>query len=263
MANTDTLLVERKGAIAVITFNDPATLNALTVDFLRKYKQLLEKLSAETEIRVILLTGSGKAFVAGADISYMRSLTPRQALDYARDTVECYRLMEDMDQVFIAAVNGYALGGGCELALACDLRVASFWAKFGLPEVGLGIFPGGGGTQRLPRLVGDAVAKELIFTGQAIDASRALEIGLVNRVVEAEHLMDETQMMAECILRNSMSAVALAKKSINRGRQMGLDAAVAQDQSLFGVCFGSPDQQEGMGAFLEKRKPVFRHQTEG
>ena len=261
MSDSAKLLLERNGPLAVITFNDPATLNALTVDFLRTYKAMLEALSRDPEIRVVILTGAGKAFVAGADIAYMGGLTPHQALNYAKDTVECYRLMEDMDQVFIAAVNGYALGGGCELSMACDLRIASEKARFGLPEVGLGIFPAGGGTQRLPRLVGDAAAREMILTGQPIKARRALELGLVSAVVEPEALMDEAKALAERVLSNSMSAVAMAKKSLNRGRQMGLDAAVAQDQSLFGVCFGSPDQLEGMGAFLEKRKPVFQHQA--
>lgn len=261
MSGNDKLLLQKSGSVATITFNDPATLNALTVDLLRSYKTLLEDLAGDSETRVVILTGAGKAFVAGADIAYMRGLTPPQALAYAKDTVECYRLMEDMDQVFIAAVNGYALGGGCELAMSCDLRIASTKARFGLPEVGLGIFPAGGGTQRLPRLVGDAVARELIFTAQAVDAQRARDLGMVSAVAEPEDLMDTARTLADKVLRNSMSAVALAKKSMNRGRQMGLDAAIAQDQSLFGVCFGSPDQLEGMGAFLEKRKPVFQHQA--
>ena len=261
MPGSEKILLERDGPVAVITLNDPATLNALTVDFLRAYRALLESLAEDQEIRVIILTGAGKAFVAGADIAYMRGLSPSQALKYAKDTVECYRLMEDMDQIFIAAVNGYALGVGCGQALSCDLRIASSKARFGLPEVSLGIFPAGGGTQRLSRLVGEAAAKELIFTAQTIDAQRARDLGLVSAVAEPDALMDEAQALADKVLRNSMSAVALAKKSMNRGRQMGMDAAITQDQSLFGVCFGSPDQLEGMGAFLEKRKPVFQHQT--
>ncbi len=260
MEPTGKILVERKGPIATITFNDPATLNALTQDFLTKFWWILQELSTDDIVKVVILTGTGKAFVAGADIAYMSALTPCEAAHYARDTVEIYRMMNQMEKVFIAAVNGYALGGGCELAMACDLRVASLRAKFGLPEVSLGIFPGGGGTQRLPRLVGDTWAKELIFTGDAISAQRAETIGLVNAVSQPEELMNTAYALAHRILRNSQSAVALAKRSINGGRQMGLDAAIDRDQSLFGLCFGSEDQKEAMQAFLEKRPAAFRHQ---
>ena len=173
MEATGKILVERQGSIATVTFNDPSTLNALTRDFLTEFWWILRGLSTDNSVKVVILTGTGKAFVAGADIAYMSTLTPHEAALYARDTVELYRMMEEMEKVFIAAVNGYALGGGCELALACDLRVASVRAKFGLPEVSLGILPGGGGTQRLPRLVGDTWAKELIFTGDAISTRRA------------------------------------------------------------------------------------------
>ena len=260
MEPTGKILVERKGPIATITFNDPATLNALTQDFLTEFWRILQELSTDDIVKVVILTGTGKAFVAGADIAYMSALTPCEAAHYARDTVEIYRMMNQMEKVFIAAVNGYALGGGCELAMACDLRVASLRAKFGLPEVSLGIFPGGGGTQRLPRLVGDTWAKELIFTGDAISAQRAETIGLVNAVSQPEELMNTAYALAHRILRNSQSAVALAKRSITGGRQMGLDAAIDRDQSLFGLCFGSEDQKEAMQAFLEKRPAAFRHQ---
>lgn len=260
MEATGKVLVERQGSIATVTFNDPSTLNALTRDFLTEFWWILRGLSTDDSVKVVILTGTGKAFVAGADIAYMSSLTSHEAALYARDTVELYRMMEEMEKVFIAAVNGYALGGGCELAMACDLRVASARAKFGLPEVSLGILPGGGGTQRLPRLVGDTWAKELIFTGDAISAHRAETIGLVNTVTEPEDLMNAAYDLARRVLRNSQSAVALAKRSIDGGHQMGLDAAVDRDQSLFGLCFGSQDQKEGMQAFLEKRPAVFRHQ---
>lgn len=253
--------MERDGPIATITFNDPPTLNALTKDFLTEYWWMLKGLSKDDSVSVVILTGAGKAFVAGADIAYMSTMSPHEAAVYAKETVELYRMMEEMEKVFIAAVNGYALGGGCELAMACDLRVASTRAKFGLPEVGLGIFPAGGGTQRLPRLVGDTRAKELIFTGGTIDAQRAEQFGLVNAVVEPEELMAAAHDLAQRILRNSQSAVALAKRSIDGGHQMTLDAAVERDQGLFGLCFGTRDQQEGMTAFLEKRPAVFKHQA--
>ncbi|MEL4861725.1 enoyl-CoA hydratase-related protein [Pseudoflavonifractor phocaeensis] len=252
--------MERDGPIATITFNDPNTLNALTRDFLTEYWWILKGLSKDDSVNVVILTGTGKAFMAGADIAYMSAMSPHEAAVYAKETVELYRMMEEMEKVFIAAVNGYALGGGCELAMACDLRVASTRAKFGLPEVGLGIFPAGGGTQRLPHLVGDTWAKELIFTGSSIDAKRAETIGLVNSVVEPEELADAAHALALRVLRNSQTAVALAKRSVDGGHQMTLDAAVERDQGLFGLCFGTPDQKEGMGAFLEKRPAVFQHQ---
>ena len=257
---TEKILVSCDGPVATVTFNDPSTLNALTAQFLTDFRQILRSIEKTPEIKVVILTGAGKAFIAGADITYMRTMTPLQASQYARDIVELYRIIEEMDRVFIAAVNGYALGGGFELSLACDLRVASEKARFGLPEVSLGIFPAGGGTQRLPRLVGEAVAKELIFTADTVKAQRALEIGMVNTVVEPDKLMEAAYALAARICKNSLSAVALAKRSINGGAQMGLDAAIERDQGLFGMCFGTPDQQEGMAAFQEKRSPVFEHQ---
>lgn len=257
MSDSKKISVERKGHVAVLTFNDPTTLNAMTEDFLISFAGELEQISKEEEIRIIILTGSGRAFVAGADIEHMRKLTHITASQYGAITARVYQLIENMDQVFIAAVNGFALGGGCEIAMACDLRVASKKAKFGLPEVTLGVFPAGGGTQRLPRLIGETRAKSMIFTGEIIDAEQAERIGLVNKVVEPEQLMEEAEKLAERILRNSRFGVETARKSINSGKNLSLEAALRQDLYLFDLCFNRPDQQEGMLAFLEKRPPKF------
>jgi enoyl-CoA hydratase len=241
-----------------VTFNNPAVLNAITEEFIVEYNKLLEAFESDDSFDIVILTGSGKAFVAGADINSMIGLSPLDAEKKARETERMYLKMGDMDKIFIAAVNGFALGGGCELALACDIRVASTKASFGLPEVGLGIIPGGGGTQRMQRIVGVGLAKELIFTAKHISAAEAYRIGLVNQVAEPDGLAGAADAMAEAILKNSMSAVKLSKKAIDKGAETDLITGLAYEKAMFGVCFTHPDQKEGLTAFLEKRPPAFK-----
>jgi enoyl-CoA hydratase len=252
------IITERSGRVARVTFNNPGVLNALTDEFIEEYKGLLEMFDSDESFDIVILTGSGKAFVAGADINSMIDLSPREAEQKAYETERLYLKMADMDKIFIAAVNGFALGGGCELALACDIRIASSKAKFGLPEVGLGILPGGGGTQRMQRIVGMGAAKELIFTAKHISADEAHRIGLVNKVVEPGELSDAADAMAAAILKNSMAAVMSGRKAINRGAGTDLLTGLAYEKAMFGMCFAHPDRKEGLSAFLEKRPPAFK-----
>ncbi|MBP2674523.1 MAG: enoyl-CoA hydratase/carnithine racemase [Deltaproteobacteria bacterium] len=252
------LLVDVSGRVATIAFNRPKALNALNPDTIRELKSALEGISAREDIGAAILTGAGeKAFIAGADISEMKGFTPMQALDFALLGQEVLSFIERMPQVVIAAVNGFALGGGCELAMACDLILAADTARFGQPEVSLGIIPGYGGTQRLPRLVGRNIAKELVLTGDMISAQRAFEIGLVNRVVPASELMGAAREVAEKILSRGPSAVRTAKMAMNRGLDMDLPNACALEASLFAAGFSTADRLEGITAFLEKRKANF------
>ena len=237
-------IVEKIGSICKITFSDPKKLNALTADWLREYGRILSDLEQDDDIGVVILTGNGKAFIAGADISYMQNMGPKEAAAYSKCTTDLYRCMEEMDKIFIAAVNGFALGGGCELALACDIRIASSLAKFGLPEVSLGILPGGGGTQRLGRLVGQGKARELIFTGEVISAAEAERIGLVNATVPHESLDEKVMQLAGKILRNSLSAVRYSKEAILTGQALELSAAVRVERTLFALCFATEDQKK-------------------
>lgn len=252
------IIVEKKGKICKVTFNDPEKLNALTPSWLSEFSEVLSNLELDDEIGVVILTGAGKAFIAGADIAYMQNMTPKEAAIYSKCTTDLYRRIEEMNKIFIAQVNGFALGGGCEVALACDLRIASTAAKFGLPEVSLGIFPGGGGTQRLARLVGQGNARELIFTGNIITAKEAKNIGLINHVVPPVLLEAETFQLAEKILKNSLSAIRYSKEAILTGQDLDLPTAIIVEKELFALCFATEDQKEGMAAFLEKRKPNFK-----
>ncbi len=253
------ILLETAGRIATITINRPRFLNALTPATMRELKDALESIAARDDIGAVLLTGAGeKAFVAGADISELSRFHTLQALDFSHYGHGVLDLMERLPQPVIGVINGYALGGGCELAMACDLLVAAETAKFGQPEVNLGIIPGYGGTQRLSRLVGRNVAKELVLTGEMITAQRAFEIGLVNRVVPAADLVRTARGIAEKILSKAPVAVRTAKMAINRGLDLDLSNANAYEASLFAACFSSEDRAEGMGAFLEKRKPAFK-----
>jgi enoyl-CoA hydratase len=240
-----------------VTLNAPNVMNALTDRMRAAYGGILDTLEKDDGIDIVILTGSGRAFIAGADIKGMLPMTPETATALSWDTEDLYLRMAKSEKIFIAAINGFALGGGLETALACDLRIASDKAKFGLPEVGLGILPGGGGTQRLPRAVGMAKAKELIFTGRIIDAAEAERIGLVSRVTAAEHLLDEAFALAEEILKNSMAGVRLCKRLIERGADVNLHDGLTEEKAFFGQCFGHPDQKEGMTAFIERRKAVF------
>ena len=249
------LLMEVENEVAVVTINRPKSLNALNSETLAELDQCFGEIAERKDIRVVILTGSGtKAFVAGADISEMVNATPAEGRKMGLLAKEAFLKLETMPQVTIAAVNGYALGGGCEISMACDIRVASDNAKFGQPETGLGILPGFGGTQRLPRLVGKGRAKELIFTCDQIDAQEAYRIGLVNHVVAKEELMPTAKEMAKKIISKGSYAVSVAKAAINEGFDMDIQNAVELEANLFGVVNSTHDKTEGMGAFLEKRE---------
>lgn len=245
------------GQIGTLTIDRLEALNALSTLVLTELEQTIDRIAAEHQIRVLIITGAGRAFVAGADIAEMQSLTPEQALAFGEMGARVFRKIERLYCPVIAAVNGFALGGGCELSMACDIRIASDKAKFGQPEVGLGIPPGFSGTQRLPRLVGVGVAKELIYTARIIKSEEALAIGLVNRVVEADALMSSVEALAEEIAGKSPHAVVVSKQAIDRGMQTDIDTGIAIENFLFSNAFSHPEQREGMTAFLEKRKAEF------
>ncbi len=248
--------LEFDGEMAVITLNRPEKLNAL--DTVTR-KELLKSFSeVEEKARVAIITGSGKAFAAGADINELLQRDPIAALEAAKLGTELFTRIEESDIVSIAAVNGYALGGGCELAMACDIRIASRKAKFGQPEINIGIIPGAGGTQRLPRLVGLGMAKKLVLTGEMIDAEEALRVGLVEEIVEEDRLMERAKEIARKILEKPPLTVKLAKRALNASRSMSLPDGLRYELSLFSILFSTEDAKEGMRAFLEKRKPEFR-----
>lgn len=254
------VLLEKEGNIAIVTMNRPKALNALNSETLKELENVIEALEKDNEIYAVVLTGAGeKAFVAGADISEMKDLNEEQGKEFGLLGNKVFRRLENLDKPVIAAINGFALGGGCELAMACDIRIASAKAKFGQPEAGLGITPGFGGTQRLPRIVGLGKAKELIYTCDIIKADEALRIGLVNRVVEVEALLDEAKAMAKKIAVNAPIAVKLCKDAINRGMQVNIDEAIVIEASDFGKCFSTEDQKEGMTAFVERREKNFQN----
>ena len=254
------ILLEKKGLIAVATINRPKALNALNSEVLTDLDELVSAVKADADIRALVITGSGeKAFVAGADIGEMSTLTKEGGEAFGKHGNDVFRAIETLPIPTIAAVNGFALGGGCELALSCDIILASEKAKFGQPEVGLGITPGFSGTQRLPRRVGVAKAKELIFSGKMIKADEAEKIGLVNAVYAPEALMDGALEMAKSFTKNAPIAVKYAKACIDRGMQMDIDDGIAVENELFAMCFATADQKEGMGAFLEKRPASFQN----
>ena len=248
------VILEIADQIATVTINRPKSLNALNSETLSELKECFTELEGRKDVRVVILTGSGgKAFAAGADISEMVNFTAPEARAFGiKASVPFFKLM-NMRQVTIAAVNGFALGGGCEIAMACDIRIASDNAVFGQPECGLGIIPGFGGTQRLARLVGMGRAKEMIFTCDNIDANEAYRIGLVNKVVAKEDLMATAKAMAAKIISKGSYAVSVAKAAINNGYDMDIKNAVEMEANLFGVVNDTHDKKEGMGAFLEKR----------
>lgn len=249
------LLLEVENGIALLTINRPKSLNALNSETLAELNTCLAELENNEEVKVVILTGSGeKSFVAGADISEMVNATPAEGRKMGLLAKEAFGRLENMPQITIAAVNGYALGGGCEISMACDIRVASENARFAQPECGLGILPGFGGTQRLPRLVGKGRAKELIFTCDQITAEDAYRMGLVNHVVPQAELIDYCKAMAGRIMKNGPFAVALAKQAINTGMDTDLDSGLKLEANLFGLSFSTADKKEGMTAFLEKRK---------
>ena len=249
------LLMEVENEIAVVTINRPKSLNALNSETLAELNTCLAEIEGRTDIKVVILTGSGsKSFVAGADISEMVNATPAEGRAMGLLAREAFGRLENMPQVTMAAVNGFALGGGCEISMACDIRVAAENAKFAQPECGLGILPGFGGTQRLARLVGKGRAKEMIFTCDMIDAQDAYRIGLANHVVPQEELLDYCKAMAGRIMKNAPYAVSLAKQVINSGADMDLDNGLKLEANIFGLSFSTEDKKEGMTAFLEKRK---------
>lgn len=248
------LKLETSEGIALVTIDRPKALNALNSETLGELNECLKELEQRKDIRVILLTGGGqKAFVAGADISEMVNAAPAGGRAMALLADEAFCRLENMPQVTIAAVNGYALGGGCEIAMACDIRIAAENAVFGQPECGLGIIPGFGGTQRLARLVGKGRAKELIFTCGRIDAQEAYRIGLANKVVPQAELLDACRAMAKTIMSKGSYAVSVAKAVINAGLDMDLANGLKMEADAFGLTFATHDKQEGMTAFLEKR----------
>lgn len=253
----ENVLIEIEGNIAVVYVNRPTAMNSLDVPTVKDLGQAFLELENNDEIDVVILTGSGKAFVAGADIPYMQDLDPMEGRDFALLGQQVFKEIENYKKPVIAAVNGFALGGGCELAMCCDIRIASEKAKFGQPEVNLGIMPGFAGTQRLSRLVGKGIAKELIFTADIINAQEAFRIGLVNKVVAPEQLLDAAKEMAKKIASKAQIAVRLAKQAINEGLEMDSDRAYTHEANCFGFCFSTHDQKEGMSAFIEKRPPNF------
>ncbi len=254
------LILEREGRLAILYINRPKALNALNTDTLKEIKQAIAQIKEDTGIEALIITGSGdKAFVAGADIVNMQPFSAAQGRAFGMLGGEVFRMIENLEKPVIAAINGFALGGGCELAMACDIRLASDNAKFGQPEVGLGITPGFGGTQRMPRLIGEGRAKELIYSANIIDAQEAYRIGLVNHVYPAQSLLDEARKLANKIISNAPLAVVYSKAAINRGMQADIDTAMSIESDLFGLCFSTEDQKEGMQAFIDKRKAVFQN----
>jgi enoyl-CoA hydratase len=253
-----TLLLEKSDGLALITINNPQMLNALTIATFQLLEQMLDDLETDDAVRVVLLTGAGeKAFVAGGDIRYLDSLSVEGARAFALQAQRLYERIETFPKPVIAVINGYALGGGCELAMACDLRIAAETAKLGQPEVKLGIIPGFAGTQRLARLVGKGRAKELVFTGEMIDAREAWRIGLVNRVVPADRLLAEAKAVAAKMIDKSASAIRIAKDAIENGLEMDFTRAARYEADLFALCFATADAREGLNAFVEKRPPKF------
>ena len=246
--------VTKKNNIAVITMNRPEALNALNKAVFAEFEAALDDVEKDNDVYVVIITGAGRAFIAGADIGEMAPMNVAEGLAFSELGNRILLRVDLMEKPTIAAVNGFALGGGCEMALACDIRLASEKAKFGQPEVGLGITPGFSGTQRLPRRVGVAKAKELIFSGKQIGAEEAKRIGLVNEVYAAEELLNKAVEMAKSFTANAPIAVKYSKACIDRGMQMDIDNGIALENELFAMCFATEDQKEGMGAFLEKRK---------
>lgn len=238
--------------IGIATLNRPEKLNALDTKTREELKEVVER--AEKEVRVLIITGSGKAFAAGADVNELIQRDPLKAIEATKLGTELFTRIEELEIATIAAINGFALGGGCELAMACDIRIASNKAKFGQPEINLGIIPGAGGTQRLPRLVGLGMAKKLVLTGEIIDANEAFRIGLVDEVVEHEKLMDRAKEVANKIAEKSAIAVKLAKRSLNASMNTTLRDGLRYEASLFSILFASEDAKKLMRDFLEKRR---------
>lgn len=255
----ENLIFETKDSIATLTFNRPKALNALNSALFDELTLILDEIRASAEIRVLIVTGAGdRAFVAGADISELATFNPLQAKAFSQRGHTLFAALEKLPIPVIAAVNGFALGGGLEVALSCDMIYASQKAKFGVPEITLGLIPGFGGTQRLPRIVGKNIAKEMILTGQMISVDRAADLGLVNKVCEPDALMDEVWKLAEGLAQKGCASLRSAKQAVNNGLNVDLATGCAIEADAFGMCVASQDAQEGTQAFLEKRKPEFK-----
>lgn len=253
------LNIEKRDQVAYVQFNRPKALNALNTEFLKEIDSFVSEVTHDHEVHVIVFTGQGKGFIAGADISEMAELDPRGGMHFGAFGQTVFEKLEKLSKPTIAAINGFALGGGMEFAMSCDIRLAGQSAKFGQPEVGLGIIPGFAGTQRLPRLVGLAKAKELIFTGDVISAEAAMSIGLVNQVVPDEELMGKAEEMARKIGKNAQVAVRYAKKAINEGYNKDIHTGNTIEALYFGMCFSTEDQKNGMKAFMNKEKAAWQH----
>jgi len=254
------LLYEKDSGIGIVTINRPQALNALNTESFGELYTLFQEIEKDPDVRAVIITGSGeKSFIAGTDVTSMANLNAAEARLFAAQAKKTCDLIYNLSKPVIAAVNGFALGGGCEVAMCADIRIASENARFGQPEITLGIIPGSGGTQRLTRLIGIARTKELVYTGSMIDASTAYAMGLVNKVVPLANLVNEAKEMAKKIIRNSGVALTLAKIAINNGENVDLATGLDIELQCFAQCFATEDQKEGMKAFIEKRKPQFKN----
>ena len=252
------VLTEKKGRIGILTVNRPEKLNALNAQVNKEIASAFKELEGDPEIRVIVITGAGeKAFIAGADIAEMKEMTPLEALEFSLNGQKTLEAFENSDKIVISAINGYALGGGLELSMACDVRIASETARVGQPEIKIGVIPGWAGTQRLTRLVGKTKAKELVLTGDMITAEEAEKIALITKVVPPEKLMEEATKTAQALSDLGRFSLSAAKHVIDHGCEIDFEKAQELERQYFALCFASPDQKEGMAAFLEKRKPTF------
>ncbi len=253
-----TILYEKKDRVGTITLNRPKSMNSLSSELLRELDHVLTEIDRDDDVKVVILTGSEKFFAAGADITEIGEIkTPLDAHRFLKMAQAVFNHIEDLEKPVIAAISGLALGGGCELTLACDLRIAADNTTFGQPEIKIGVIPGAGGTQRLPRIVGITKAKELLYTGDFMDAQEAYRIGLLNKVVPAASLMEETRKMALKIARQPGVALKATKLAVNGGLNMDIKSAMAYEARCFEILFSTDDQKEGMKAFIEKRKPAF------
>jgi enoyl-CoA hydratase/carnithine racemase len=257
--NDNLLLVEESAGIATLTLNRPEVMNSLNFDLLRALKDQIESVRFRRDLRVIIITGSGeKAFCSGADLKERATLSPDQVREYIYTIRNLFTSIEELNKPVIAAVNGIALGGGTELALASDIRIAALNASMGLTETRLAIIPGAGGTQRLPRLIGKGKAKELIFTGRRVDAREALDIGLVSQICEPQDLLEACQKMAAMICETGPVAIEQAKYAINYGLETDIHTGLAIESNAYWICIPTEDRLEGLAAFKEKRKPVYK-----
>jgi enoyl-CoA hydratase len=253
-----TLIFEKENGIGIITLNRPKAFNALNDELVKELGLLVDEIAADATVKAVIVTGGSKVFAAGGDINYMLNADPLIAEAFIGKCHEAMDKLENLDKPVIAAIAGMALGGGCELALACDIRIASEEAIFGQPEINLGIMPGAGGTQRLAKIVGMGWAKQLIYTGDNVKAAEALQIGLVTKVVSGEALMDEAKKLAGKLASKGTIAMRMAKKCINYGMSVDLKSGLLFEQKIWAFLFSTEDQKEGMKAFVEKRKPQFK-----